>query len=136
MHQNASFSQNCLGCMPFTRLRSGVRVWTVTGGRFTKNLKITIHTWDIFIILEKHHQCHCIAHFCSRYMFAITIRYGNLVLGAGRLISVWSSYIGMVVLYRYQAPVRLHSAKNLSCEHTCVGSFDLTYILCTFVFTS
>ena len=29
------------------------------GGRFTKNLKITIHTWDIFILLEKHHKCHC-----------------------------------------------------------------------------
>ena len=29
------------------------------GGRFTKNLKITIHTWDLFILLEKHHQCHC-----------------------------------------------------------------------------
>ena len=28
-------------------------------GPFHKNLKITIHTWDIFILLEKHHQCHC-----------------------------------------------------------------------------
>ena len=28
-------------------------------GRFTKNLKIAIHTWNIFILLEKHHQCHC-----------------------------------------------------------------------------
>ena len=26
------------------------------GGRFTKNLKITTHTKDIFILLEKHHQ--------------------------------------------------------------------------------
>ena len=30
-----------------------------TGGRFTRNLKITIHTEDIFILLEKHHQRHC-----------------------------------------------------------------------------
>ena len=39
--------------------RSRVRRLCPPGGRFTKNLKITIHPWDIFTLLEKHHWCHC-----------------------------------------------------------------------------
>ena len=40
------------------RNRDSRLVWTVNSGPFTKNLKITIHTWDIPILLEKHHQWH------------------------------------------------------------------------------
>ena len=45
-----------------TSIQSSISLYSLikrTGGRFTKSLKITIHTWDIFIPLGKHHRCHC-----------------------------------------------------------------------------
>ena len=50
--------------MFFANLLSNQRCYDASelhylGAVSQKNLKITIHTWDIFILLEKHHQCHC-----------------------------------------------------------------------------
>ena len=41
------------------------RVTVMPGGSLTKNLKIMIHTWDIFILFVKHHQCHCMPTNCT-----------------------------------------------------------------------
>ena len=42
------------GLNPDIKMEDGIMHGS-SGGRFTKNLKITIHVRDIFILFEKHH---------------------------------------------------------------------------------